>query len=206
MMFIRCRYICTKWTLFFPRLEWDMLLCSRKPDWCGVQLNTFLITEQTSPFWDSEALIKEKNLLQPAPLSPVTFTRMKTKLSLFLKQYAHRTIALWQRLSTLCRQAKQDLRETVHLLDLLCKPFFFSTLSFWEVSVNPWVNNVFGKKYWLLVKHHGRDFQSRCHTCASGTGTRLRLNAVQYIVCMAQVLEADAFELCCVIPICLASL
>lgn len=72
--------------------------------------------------------------------------------------------------------------------------------------MNPWVNASSGKKYWLLVKCSGRDIQSRCYTCATGTGTRLRLNPLQHIECMAQVLEAGAFELCCVTPICLASL
>lgn len=72
--------------------------------------------------------------------------------------------------------------------------------------MNPWVNTSFGKRYWLLLKCPGRNIQSRCHTCATGTGTRLRSNAFQHIVCTAQVLEADVFELCCVIPIYLASL
>jgi len=67
--------------------------------------------------------------------------------------------------------------------------------------VNLWVKTSSGKRYWLAVKHPGRDVQSRCYACA----TRLRLNAFQYTVCVAQVLEADAFELCCVSPICLAS-
>lgn len=134
---------------------------------------------------------------------------MKTKFSHFVAELctqnhsssAETLYVMW---------GKQDLWSTVHLVDLLLKSYDFSLsiLCFWEVF-SLWTHELtplLEKKCWLLVKCPGRDIQSRCYTHATGTGTRLRLNAFQHIECMAQVLKAGAFELCCVTPICLASL